>query len=199
MDATAPQALVSHRDLVRAAELLNLGLGSVEDRLGRVRARAADPRGLVLGVRPAAGEPLAGVATATVRDMEGIRARLEGDEDLVERVRALAGAGPVGVMEQVVVSDGCRGRGIGTRLTRARFAWMRDQGARAVISLVWASGEGRPALSARTLEGLGLRPLDTRPDFWRVPGAPPDYCPRCGVDCRCAAILYGVAVARPSY
>ncbi len=46
----------------------------------------------------------------------------------IQTLISTAEGGAVGLMEDLVVAEGCRGRGIGTRLLHAALAWTREQG-----------------------------------------------------------------------
>lgn len=46
----------------------------------------------------------------------------------IQTLISTAEGGVVGLMEDLVVAEGCRGRGIGTRLLHAALAWAREQG-----------------------------------------------------------------------
>ncbi len=46
----------------------------------------------------------------------------------VQTLISTAEGAAVGLMEDLVVAEGCRGRGIGSRLLHAALAWAREQG-----------------------------------------------------------------------
>jgi GNAT superfamily N-acetyltransferase len=110
-----------------------------------------------------------------------------------ERYLALAGAAlagqRLGLLQSVAVKDGCRGRGVGTALSRAIVECLQGDGATAVLAISWESGAKNS--SGRMLEAVGFRRLAHIEEFWKEDSLRRGYrCPRCGNPCRCAAVLY---------
>ena len=76
----------------------------------------AQMRGLSLLLRAA--------ACLLVADEDGVVVGMVSIQTLI----STAEGGAAGLLEDLVVAEGCRGRGIGTRLLHAALAWVREQG-----------------------------------------------------------------------
>jgi GNAT superfamily N-acetyltransferase len=99
------------------------------------------------------------------------------------------GALRFGLLENVGVLPGHRGRGLGADLLDRRLDWLRGQHVGAAYSFAWRSTAGCPA--GPLLERAGFARVRELADFYLEDGLANGYgCPYCGAECHCSAILY---------
>lgn len=92
-----------------------------------------------------------------------------------------------GYLHVGVVEKGWRNRGVGTALMRARLNWLAESGAEYAFGLSWLRDD-HPDSSA-LFEKFGFEQLRQVDEYYRRHDAR-DYCPDCGQDCTCDAIVY---------
>ena len=99
-----------------------------------------------------------------------------------------AGTQRFGLLENVGVRAGHKGRGMGSALVEARLRWLEDQGVGFAYSFAWKTPEGSPA--EPLLLAAGFQRIRELADFYLEDGLVNGYaCPYHGAECHCSAVL----------
>jgi ribosomal protein S18 acetylase RimI-like enzyme len=95
----------------------------------------------------------------------------------------------VGFVRAIAVSEGYRGRGIATQLTRTSLDWLIEQQATLALSFGWKSPDGCHVQGV--LESCGFTVVGEIDHFWREDSKSAGYsCPTCGDVCTCSAVVF---------
>jgi GNAT superfamily N-acetyltransferase len=181
----AVSARISDAGIADAAELsvlFDACLGVIEGREADLAARLSGSLRALIARDTAGG--LLGAATWSVCGDAASREKLDNHPLLCAALDGLPER--LGWLE---VEPEARHQGIGRMLLDERLERMRAAGARDVLALAWTP-PGRWADSEHLLRGAGLAAVVSVEAFWAREGARDDYCPYCGSDCRCAAVLF---------
>jgi GNAT superfamily N-acetyltransferase len=170
------------RLLAAALELLNATQGRGWFADDYLTSRIGRPDALCLvGLR--GGEVVAVACAEIVRDLAYY-------EPFDATIGQRLGGTKVGSLRTMSVRADLQGRGIGTRLSRRRLAWLRAHGCAWALGVSWVSG--LPGTSRPVFEKLGFAPVREIAAFYRDAALrQPFACPGCRQHpCVCPAILY---------
>jgi len=194
IDASAPRFSLeepSLDELPAASDLLDLCLGVIPGRAEDLRERVESGETHVLTLRDDGGETFA-VGTWEILDHRDIAAKLQ-YQDII--TAALCGAQwPYGWLGVSAVRPDQRRQGIGSLILAERLAALRRAGARTIFAIAWQP-PGRLADSHNLLLKEGLEVVAEQEGFWGIAEAEEDYCPHCGAECRCTAVVFRMALS----